>query len=142
MCSYLVMSLFSFLSFYSLIFVPPQSSLLYSLPFHLLLSTLQYSMQEIFILGYEVPKFSFLTWYATKLVNFIIYYMDRYGCKSKLLQNLSGLGFKEPTPIQRQAIPVLLSVSSFTSLAPLCLIFESSVPKKKGIFYVYCRKLA
>uniref|UniRef100_A0A6N2ML23 DEAD-box RNA helicase Q domain-containing protein n=1 Tax=Salix viminalis TaxID=40686 RepID=A0A6N2ML23_SALVM len=33
----------------------------------------------------------------------------RYGCESYLLHNLVKLGFKEPTPIQRQAIPVLLS---------------------------------
>lgn len=42
-------------------------------------------------------------------------YLDcsyRYGCRSKLLRNLAELGFKEPTPIQRQAIPVLLSVWS------------------------------
>ncbi|OAY84109.1 DEAD-box ATP-dependent RNA helicase 57 [Ananas comosus] len=43
---------------------------------------------------------------------------SRYGCKSKLLQNLSGLGFKEPTPIQRQAIPVLLSRQECFACAP------------------------
>lgn len=34
----------------------------------------------------------------------------RHSCKSYLLRNLAELGIKEPTPIQRQAIPVLLSV--------------------------------
>ncbi|XP_020107675.1 DEAD-box ATP-dependent RNA helicase 57-like isoform X3 [Ananas comosus] len=43
---------------------------------------------------------------------------SRYGCKSKLLQNLSGLGFKEPTPIQRKAIPVLLSGRECFACAP------------------------
>lgn len=40
--------------------------------------------------------------------------LNRYGCKSYLLRNLEELGFKEPTSIQRQAIPVLLSVCSST----------------------------
>nr|XP_016504604.1 PREDICTED: DEAD-box ATP-dependent RNA helicase 57-like [Nicotiana tabacum] len=35
---------------------------------------------------------------------------SRYKCRLYLLRNLAELGFKEPTPIQRQAIPVLLSV--------------------------------
>ncbi|OVA20088.1 Helicase [Macleaya cordata] len=34
---------------------------------------------------------------------------SRYTCKPYLLHNLAELGFREPTPIQRQAIPVLLS---------------------------------
>lgn len=34
----------------------------------------------------------------------------RYNCPSYLLRNLAKLGFREPTPIQRQAIPVLLHV--------------------------------
>ncbi|KAI3948197.1 hypothetical protein MKX01_014796, partial [Papaver californicum] len=34
---------------------------------------------------------------------------SRYKCEPYLLHNLAELGFKEPTPIQRQAIPVLLS---------------------------------
>ncbi|XP_072997982.1 DEAD-box ATP-dependent RNA helicase 57 isoform X2 [Typha latifolia] len=43
---------------------------------------------------------------------------SRYGCKSYLLQNLWGLGFKDPTPIQRQAIPVLLSGRECFACAP------------------------
>lgn len=42
----------------------------------------------------------------------------RYGCKSYLTRNLAELGFKEPTPIQRQAIPVLLSGRECFACAP------------------------
>ncbi|KAH8480488.1 hypothetical protein H0E87_030676 [Populus deltoides] len=42
----------------------------------------------------------------------------RYGCESYLLHNLVKLGFKEPTPIQRQAIPVLLSGREWFGKAP------------------------
>ncbi|XXG54395.1 hypothetical protein AAC387_Pa03g2290 [Persea americana] len=42
----------------------------------------------------------------------------RYNCKGYLLRNLAGLGFKEPTPIQRQAIPVLLSGRECFACAP------------------------
>ncbi|KAH7546223.1 hypothetical protein FEM48_Zijuj01G0177700 [Ziziphus jujuba var. spinosa] len=38
--------------------------------------------------------------------------------RSKLLRNLAELGFKEPTPIQRQAIPVLLSGRDCFACAP------------------------
>lgn len=43
---------------------------------------------------------------------------ERYGCKKYLLQNFAELGFKEPTPIQRQAIPVLLSGRECFACAP------------------------
>lgn len=43
---------------------------------------------------------------------------SRYGCKSYLLRNLEELGFKEPTSIQRQAIPVLLSGRECFACAP------------------------
>ncbi|XP_044500060.1 DEAD-box ATP-dependent RNA helicase 57 isoform X1 [Mangifera indica] len=43
---------------------------------------------------------------------------SRYGCKSYLLHNLAELGYKEPTPIQRQAIPVLLSDRECFACAP------------------------
>ncbi|POO01608.1 DEAD-box ATP-dependent RNA helicase [Trema orientale] len=43
---------------------------------------------------------------------------SRYGCSAKLLRNLAELGFKEPTPIQRQAIPVLLSGRECFACAP------------------------
>ncbi|KAH7676911.1 RNA helicase protein [Dioscorea alata] len=43
---------------------------------------------------------------------------SRYGCKPFLLRNLSELGFKEPTPIQRQAIPILLSGRECFACAP------------------------
>uniref|UniRef100_A0A0D6QY04 RNA helicase n=1 Tax=Araucaria cunninghamii TaxID=56994 RepID=A0A0D6QY04_ARACU len=43
---------------------------------------------------------------------------SRYGCKSYLMQNLAKFGFQEPTPIQRQAIPVLLSGRECFACAP------------------------
>ncbi|KAL6503122.1 DEAD-box ATP-dependent RNA helicase 57 [Orobanche hederae] len=43
---------------------------------------------------------------------------SRYNCRSYLLRNLAELGFKEPTPIQRQAIPVLLSGRECFACAP------------------------
>lgn len=43
---------------------------------------------------------------------------SRYKCRSYLLRNLAELGFKEPTPIQRQAIPVLLSGRECFACAP------------------------
>ncbi|XP_051113849.1 DEAD-box ATP-dependent RNA helicase 57 [Andrographis paniculata] len=43
---------------------------------------------------------------------------SRYKCKPYLLRNLMELGFKEPTPIQRQAIPVLLSGMECFACAP------------------------
>ncbi|CAN6176448.1 unnamed protein product [Urochloa humidicola] len=44
--------------------------------------------------------------------------ISRYGCDSYLVGNLSKLGFKEPTPIQRQAIPILLSGRECFACAP------------------------
>ncbi|KAL6841867.1 hypothetical protein ACP4OV_028379 [Aristida adscensionis] len=44
--------------------------------------------------------------------------VSRYGCDSYLARNLSKLGFQEPTPIQRQAIPVLLSGRECFACAP------------------------
>ncbi|KAJ4870270.1 DEAD-box ATP-dependent RNA helicase 57 [Raphanus sativus] len=43
---------------------------------------------------------------------------SRYGCKKYILRNLAGLDFREPTPIQRQAIPVLLSGRECFACAP------------------------
>ncbi|XP_065014598.1 DEAD-box ATP-dependent RNA helicase 57-like [Musa acuminata AAA Group] len=43
---------------------------------------------------------------------------SRYNCKPYILRNLSELGFREPTPIQRQAIPVLLSKRDCFACAP------------------------
>ncbi|KAL9268391.1 DEAD-box ATP-dependent RNA helicase 57-like protein, partial [Drosera capensis] len=42
----------------------------------------------------------------------------RYKCKNYLLQNFVKLGFKDPTPIQRQAIPILLSGRECFACAP------------------------
>ncbi|XP_030477356.1 DEAD-box ATP-dependent RNA helicase 57 [Syzygium oleosum] len=42
----------------------------------------------------------------------------RFKCKSYLLRNIAELGFKEPTPIQRQAIPVLVSGRECFACAP------------------------
>ncbi|RLN33413.1 DEAD-box ATP-dependent RNA helicase 57 [Panicum miliaceum] len=44
--------------------------------------------------------------------------ISRYGCDSYLVGNLSKLGFHEPTPIQRQAIPILLSGRECFACAP------------------------
>ncbi|GJN10836.1 hypothetical protein PR202_ga28966 [Eleusine coracana subsp. coracana] len=43
---------------------------------------------------------------------------SRYGCGSFWVKNLSKLGFQEPTPIQRQAIPILLSGRECFACAP------------------------
>ncbi|THG18844.1 hypothetical protein TEA_017483 [Camellia sinensis var. sinensis] len=43
---------------------------------------------------------------------------SRYGCKQYLLRNFAELGYKEPTPIQRQAIPVILSGRECFACAP------------------------
>ncbi|GAA0157842.1 RNA helicase [Lithospermum erythrorhizon] len=43
---------------------------------------------------------------------------SRYKCKSYLLRNLAELGFRELTPIQMQAIPILLSGRECFACAP------------------------
>ncbi|CDP06712.1 unnamed protein product [Coffea canephora] len=43
---------------------------------------------------------------------------SRFSSKSYILRNLAELGFEEPTPIQRQAIPVLLSGRECFACAP------------------------
>ncbi|KAL9429255.1 hypothetical protein AB3S75_031129 [Citrus x aurantiifolia] len=43
---------------------------------------------------------------------------SRFGCESYLSRNLAELGYKEPTPIQRQAIPVLQSDRECFACAP------------------------
>ncbi|CAN1768714.1 DEAD-box ATP-dependent RNA helicase 57 [Linum perenne] len=44
--------------------------------------------------------------------------VHRYGCEPYVLCNLKEFGFKEPTPIQRQAIPVILSGRECFACAP------------------------
>ncbi|KAL6657093.1 hypothetical protein ACP70R_004873 [Stipagrostis hirtigluma subsp. patula] len=44
--------------------------------------------------------------------------VSRYGCDPYLAGNLSKLRFQEPTPIQRQAIPILLSGRECFACAP------------------------
>lgn len=44
--------------------------------------------------------------------------VSRYGCDSYLVGNLSKLGYQEPTPIQRQAISILLSGRECFACAP------------------------
>ncbi|KAK3021355.1 hypothetical protein RJ639_045988 [Escallonia herrerae] len=44
--------------------------------------------------------------------------LNRYKCRRYLVRNLAELGFKEPTPIQRQAIPLLLSGRECFACAP------------------------
>lgn len=58
---------------------------------------------------------------VAKLTSF---FCNRYGCDSYLVGNLSKLGFQEPTPIQRQAMPILLSVSEFELCLDLILLPE------------------
>ncbi|XP_073155633.1 DEAD-box ATP-dependent RNA helicase 57 [Henckelia pumila] len=43
---------------------------------------------------------------------------SRYNCKPYVLRNLADLGFEEPTPIQRQTIPVMLSGRECFACAP------------------------
>ncbi|KAI5057077.1 hypothetical protein GOP47_0027092 [Adiantum capillus-veneris] len=66
-----------------------------------------------------------------------------YGCQSYLMRNLGLAGFLEPTPIQRQAIPALLSGQEFFACAPtgsgktlafaLPILMMLAAPKKDGI---------
>ncbi|CAL0309860.1 unnamed protein product [Lupinus luteus] len=63
---------------------------------------------NIHVSGYNVPS---------PLENFDEL-KSRYKCKSYLLRNLAELGYKEPTPIQRQAIPVLLHGRECFACAP------------------------
>ncbi|KAJ1697655.1 hypothetical protein LUZ63_006167 [Rhynchospora breviuscula] len=84
----------------------------------------------IHISGYNVPQ---------PLENFSDL-SSRFRCKPYLSENLSQLGFKEPTPIQRQAIPVILSgrecfacapTGSGKTLAFLCPILMKIKPGSK-----------
>ncbi|KAJ3698083.1 hypothetical protein LUZ61_001788 [Rhynchospora tenuis] len=84
----------------------------------------------IHISGYNVPQ---------PLENFSDL-SSRFRCKPYLLETLSQLGFKEPTPIQRQAIPVILSgrecfacapTGSGKTLAFLCPILMKIKPGSK-----------
>ncbi|XP_049407304.1 DEAD-box ATP-dependent RNA helicase 57 isoform X2 [Solanum stenotomum] len=65
-------------------------------------------MHNIHVSGSNIPS---------PLLNFAEL-RSRYKCRSYLLRNLAKLGFKEPTPIQRQAIPVLLSGRECFACAP------------------------
>ncbi|CAN0836824.1 DEAD-box ATP-dependent RNA helicase 57 [Linum grandiflorum] len=68
---------------------------------------------------------------------------SRYGCDPNLLCNLKDFGFKEPTLIQRQAIPVILSgrecfacapTGSGKTLAFVCpILMKLKNPSKDGI---------
>ncbi|XP_068661179.1 DEAD-box ATP-dependent RNA helicase 57 [Aristolochia californica] len=62
----------------------------------------------IHISGYNVPS---------PLQNFSEL-SSRFDCKAYLLHNLADLGIREPTPIQRQAIPVFLSGRECFACAP------------------------
>ncbi|KAL0426388.1 UNVERIFIED_CONTAM: DEAD-box ATP-dependent RNA helicase 57 [Sesamum latifolium] len=70
----------------------------------------------------------------------------RYNCKSYLLRNLSDLGFKEPTPIQRQAIPVLLSGRECFACAPTgsgkTFAFHASKDGVRAVILCPTRELA
>lgn len=66
-----------------------------------------------------------------------------YGCKSYLMKNIMEAGFKEPTPIQRQAISALLSGRECFACAPtgsgktlafvLPILMKLKAPSKDGI---------
>lgn len=66
-----------------------------------------------------------------------------YGCKSYLVNNIVQAGYKEPTPVQRQAIPVLLSGRECFACAPtgsgktlafiIPILMKLKVPSKDGI---------
>ncbi|MCO5572701.1 hypothetical protein L7F22_026460 [Adiantum nelumboides] len=66
-----------------------------------------------------------------------------YGCQTYLIRNLSLAGFSEPTPIQRQAIPALLSRRECFACAPtgsgktlafvLPILMMLAAPKTDGI---------
>ncbi|KAI5055385.1 hypothetical protein GOP47_0028906 [Adiantum capillus-veneris] len=66
-----------------------------------------------------------------------------YGCQSYLMRNLGLAGFLEPTPVQRQAIPALLSGQECFACAPtgsgktlafaLPILMMLAAPKKNGI---------
>uniref|UniRef100_A0A0R0EP03 RNA helicase n=1 Tax=Glycine max TaxID=3847 RepID=A0A0R0EP03_SOYBN len=49
---------------------------------------------------------------------------SRYNCPSYLLRNLKELGFREPTPIQRQAIPVLLQLGLGINIMLFSLLYS------------------
>ncbi|KAG4928277.1 hypothetical protein JHK82_053962 [Glycine max] len=64
---------------------------------------------------------------------------SRYNCPSYLLRNLKELGFREPTPIQRQAIPgrecfACAPTGSGKTLAFVCpMLMKLKDPEKGGI---------
>ena len=41
---------------------------------------------------------------------FLIYFPYRFKCPSYVLQNLASSGYDTPTPVQMQAIPLMLNV--------------------------------
>ncbi|XP_028775136.1 DEAD-box ATP-dependent RNA helicase 57 [Neltuma alba] len=88
---------------------------------------------NIHVSGYNVPS---------PLQNFEDL-SSRYKCEPYMLRNLAKLGFIEPTPIQRQAIPVLLHdrecfacapTGSGKTLAFVCpMLIKLKDPSKNGI---------
>eukprot|EP00897_Mesotaenium_endlicherianum_P001348 jgi/Mesen1/1240/ME000129S00344 len=66
-----------------------------------------------------------------------------YGCRDYLLQNLKAMGLRDPSPIQRQAIPVLLSGREVFACAPtgsgktvaflVPILMKLKAPSKDGI---------
>eukprot|EP00249_Psilotum_nudum_P011627 c23285_g1_i1 orf=304-1956(-) len=66
-----------------------------------------------------------------------------YGCKSYLMRNIAEAGYRDPTPIQCQAIPVLLSGRECFACAPtgsgktlafiVPILTRLKVPSKEGI---------
>ncbi|KAF7804484.1 DEAD-box ATP-dependent RNA helicase 57 [Senna tora] len=88
---------------------------------------------NIHVSGYNVPS---------PLQNFNEL-SSRYKCEKYLLRNLVELGFREPTPIQRQAIPVLLHdrecfacapTGSGKTLAFVCpMLMKLKDPSKNGV---------
>ncbi|GKV51164.1 hypothetical protein SLEP1_g57835 [Rubroshorea leprosula] len=67
---------------------------------------------------------------------------SRHGCESYLVRNFAELGFKEPTPIQRQGIPVLLSgrecfACALTGSGKTLAFVSPMLMKLKGIFFSF-----
>ncbi|CAM6006960.1 unnamed protein product [Sphagnum balticum] len=67
----------------------------------------------------------------------------QFRCKSYLMQNIANAGYREPTPIQRQVIPVLLAGRECFACAPtgsgktlaflLPILMRLKVPSKDGV---------
>lgn len=88
---------------------------------------------RIHISGHDIP-FPLTSFKELKIL---------YGCKPYLMNNLLKAGYKEPTAIQRQAVPVLLSGRECFACAPtgsgktlafiIPILMKLQVPSREGI---------